>query len=393
MANGYFERGEIYWVNLGSGFMEAKVARPGLIISADKVNASGQVSVAFLTTRTNDRAYAVPTEATGKSSMIKCDSLTTISTSVLGQCIGFLNSAEMREVEDVLEEVFDLGYADDETLKAKEREISDRDAVIAEKDAEIVKLREMVAAAEKKAEDAELSYKIENDMWQKLYDKVLNQVVDMKYTNDLFLKDRLGRKEAKVVPVVTMKEPEPVEPPKVEEQPQENRLDINHCTITALKKLGFSLGLARQIVDRRPYKSVGDLKNVPGMKATQYRIMEPKLCCTPVVEEKSKPKKGSESALVEPDTGYEEPEVVEAPAAPETEVVNTPEKVTATGKVNVNTATWEELTRLVGLNRTTAQHITAYRNKHGKFEKLEDLTQVSRFGKTCLKKYGPMLEV
>lgn len=384
MANGYFERGEIYNVRLDSGLgSEEGAFRPGLIVSNDAGNRTSPcVIVVYLTTKERKYSHCIETMATGRRSWALCDQIVCVDKTRLARLMGTCDSSEMRQIDGALEQVLDLGYDDTPALAEKDREIADRDALITEKDAEIAKLREAVAAANKRAEDAELSYKIENDMWQKLYDKVLNQVVDMKYTNDLFLRDHLGRQEQKVVPVITMKEPEPVEPPKVEEQPQpeEDQLDINHCTITALKKLGFSLGLARQIVDRRPYKSVGDLKNVPGMKATQYRIMEPKLCCTPVVEEKPK----VVSALVEPDTGHEEPEIVEVP---EPEAVDVPEKV------NVNTATWEELVRVTGLSKCTAQYITAYRNKHGKFEKLEDLTQVSRFGKTCLKKYGPKLEV
>lgn len=371
MANGYFERGEIYRIRSTDSFgCEQSAFRPGLIVSGDIGNRlSPVVQIAYLTTKDHSDHLNIEVTATGRRSFVICNQIMTVDKRRLGDLMGVLNAAEMRKIDDALEEVFDLGYADDEELAAKDREISDRDVLIAEKDVEIAKLREAVAAATKRAEDIELSCKVENAMWQKLYDKVLNQLVDMKYTADL------SRKETKVVPVITMADPVKEEA-VVEKQPEleevvDERLDINSCTITALKKLGFSLGLARQIVDRRPYSKVEDLKSVPGMKATQYRIMEPKLCCVPV----------QRSGLAEPDTGCEEPEVVEVPGAVEPT------------KVNVNTATWNELQQLAGLSKATAQNIVAYRNKHGKFENLEALTQVSRFGQTCLLKYGPKLEV
>jgi competence ComEA-like helix-hairpin-helix protein len=145
----------------------------------------------------------------------------------------------------------------------------------------------------------------------------------------------------------------------------DERVDINHCTITALKKLGFSLPMAKTIKERRPYKSVLDLKQVPGMKATQYRIMEPKLCCTPIIEE---PK---QEVLPEP-----EPE----------EAVNV--------KVNVNTVeNARKLTELTGMAVRSSQGILRYRSENGPFATLDDLLKVPEFGAICMKRYRDKLEV
>ncbi len=47
------------------------------------------------------------------------------------------------------------------------------------------------------------------------------------------------------------------------------------------------------------------------------------------------------------------------------------------GKVNINTATEDELTTLKGVGPSKAQKIIEYRNTYGKFEKIEDIMNVS----------------
>ncbi len=52
----------------------------------------------------------------------------------------------------------------------------------------------------------------------------------------------------------------------------------------------------------------------------------------------------------------------------------------AGGKVNINTATAEELTLLPRVGATVAQRIIDYRSKNGRFKKAEDLLHVSGIG-------------
>jgi len=52
----------------------------------------------------------------------------------------------------------------------------------------------------------------------------------------------------------------------------------------------------------------------------------------------------------------------------------------AVNKVNINTATLEALDTLPGIGPKTAQKIIAWREEHGKFQRIEDLMAVKGIG-------------
>jgi competence protein ComEA len=52
----------------------------------------------------------------------------------------------------------------------------------------------------------------------------------------------------------------------------------------------------------------------------------------------------------------------------------------STGKVNINSATAQELDGLPGIGPTLAQRIIEYRTSHGVFERIEDINEVSGIG-------------
>ena len=56
------------------------------------------------------------------------------------------------------------------------------------------------------------------------------------------------------------------------------------------------------------------------------------------------------------------------------------EETKATGKVNINTATAEELEALPGIGPVYAQRIVDYRSQHGPFSNLLELTNVTGIG-------------
>lgn len=322
MANGYYERGEIYMIRLDNGIgSEEGTFRPGLIVSSDQGNrTNGTVVVAYLTTKEHDCPINVETMATGRLSNILTNQVATIDKRRMKKHVGTLSVDEMATVERSLR--VSLGIGADPEVKEKEREIESLNAEIAELKLHIGK-----------AEQTELSYKVEVAMWQKLYERALDQLVEFK----------LGRDMARmpVVESVEEKAEEPVEEPAEEpvEEAAEKKVDINSCTITALRKLGFTVGMAKAVVEHRPYVDVSDVKEVPGIKATIFRVVEPKLCCSMT-------------------TVGVEPEPVEV------------------GKVNINTATGKEIAA-VGVPLGTAYSITSYRKKNGPYSSLEDLIGVN----------------
>ena len=375
MANGYFERGEIYWVRMDNGFGgEQGVGRPGLILTENNMNTKcSTVTIAFLSKQNHsNNPFYLPVEATGITSYVILNHIMTYDKSRIGKYLGVLNGEEQKLVDDALENAFDLGYVDEASLKEKESEIDGLKLLLSEANAETAG-----AKAEIVKRDEEIaSLRMEIEMWQKCYGRCMDMLVDVKVSGDL------SRRTAASVKVVDPDEPAIA--PKKSEGPklpvvlgdlpkhpatEDNRLDINSCTATALKKIGFSLAMVRKIVQARPFKNLEDLKRVNGLKATQYKIMEPKLCCVPVVE-------------------------LEPEAAEELPVVESSNEESLGNKVNINKInSITALQEKTGMCQRTASEIIRHREQFGDYERVEDLLNLKNFGVIAMNRYGHMLEV
>lgn len=64
-----------------------------------------------------------------------------------------------------------------------------------------------------------------------------------------------------------------------------------------------------------------------------------------------------------------------------------------TGKLNINTATEDQLRMLPGIGPAKAQRVLAYRKKYGKFKRVRDLRRVKGFGYKTVKKLSGHLTV
>ncbi len=65
----------------------------------------------------------------------------------------------------------------------------------------------------------------------------------------------------------------------------------------------------------------------------------------------------------------------------------------ATERLNLNTATVEELVQIKGIGETLARRIVEYRDQHGPFRSVDDLLQVKGIGEKKLKAMRPFVTV
>ena len=63
------------------------------------------------------------------------------------------------------------------------------------------------------------------------------------------------------------------------------------------------------------------------------------------------------------------------------------------GKININTASIDDLTKLPGVGKATAQRIIDYRAQNGTFEDIEDLKKIKGIGKAKFEKMAPKITI
>jgi competence protein ComEA len=73
--------------------------------------------------------------------------------------------------------------------------------------------------------------------------------------------------------------------------------------------------------------------------------------------------------------------------------ISNPTQTTEQGKININTATLEELETLPDIGESKAQSIIDYRTNYGSFQSVDDLLYVSGFGPAIIKDIENLIEV
>lgn len=358
-------RGDIYRVRLDTGWVsEQGATRPALVISSNIGNrTSPTVIVAYMTTKDHEIGVQYgPTKATGIPSYVCCEQIATVSKQrITGGIMGSLTPNEMKEVEDKLDEALDLGYMDDAPIKEKEREINALKLQMEELRSEILRLK---TSLEAKADEV-LTRDVELAVAKRMYEKAVGIIAAMKAEPDLPKPPPIERAKVKVAEqnVVEPKVAEP-EPPKNPEPPKKEEpklLDINSATFSQLRGIGLSNNLVLAVINKRPFKKIEDMKGV--VNAAQYGIIKNKIYCVPVV-------------------------VAEEPAPPKVE-----EPKVGGVKINVNTASAQEIHDVSGLSLTACFAITGKRKREGLFKSLDELVIPGRLSAATLEKYRDKFEV
>ena len=74
-------------------------------------------------------------------------------------------------------------------------------------------------------------------------------------------------------------------------------------------------------------------------------------------------------------------------------MVNTPINTNSTGKININTATIEQLSTLYGIGEVKAKSIIEYREKNGRFKSIEEIGNVDGIGSKTIDKLRDKVDI
>lgn len=324
--DGEIRRGEVYWVTVDDSVGdEIQTGRPAVVLSGNGANAgSNTVIVAFMTSSGAGKWSRVRVWLDGSYSQVCCDQIRTVDKSRLTSKKGFLSAEDMGRVTGAVANALCVP-------------ISSGERVVPKKDSEgLEKLT------------------LERDMYKRMYEMVMDAFVKVRVTDAIEERTRAELESEAYFGSESVEKPEekPEEEPE-EEEPEEEpeKPDINTCTKTELVKLGISKTAAHSIVANRPYKSVSDLRTVPGVTKVAYRLIKGKVCC--VVE----------------------PEKVELP------------------KLNLNTCTAKEIVDVLGVSKVYAYSLTGYRNRNGKYVSVEEVADVPHLPKNFLERFRDRLTV
>lgn len=255
------KRGEVYYIRFddGDGYQTA-IGRPAIIVSSEyglKVNRSTVMVVYCTTNLTRTGSHFVRLTTTGRISLAKCNEIYTVDRQRVDSFMCTLNEYEMKNVDEQIATCLGITLKDNDCVGGEEQQ---EDEVIEK-------------ATPVDVEDEKAALEVEAVMYKRLYEKALNQLVELKFDKD------------------SSRQPEL----------------INYVETQAEQK-----------------------------KTTQKYF---------------------------------------------------------SGKVNINSAQWDEIYEKTGISEKTARNIVVYRNKNGKYKSTDDLLNVPRFGVGCMRKYGGMLEV
>ena len=323
-------RGEVWWVaSEGSSDWEMNFGRPAVVVSGNDGNEKTDWVIVAFTSSKAPRVTAIFPKVQTPDGMkrVLCNKIFTVKKTRLERKICTLTESEMIRVSGALAVAMCIPQYPAKT----------------------------VVESPKQPADDTVALRCEIDMLRRMYETVIDQLVEMRVANDLAQRANLPKvevapevvEEPPVVEAVVVVEPAPV----VERVTvARESVDINHCSEMVLREMGLSEADCDAIIGCRPFVSVLELYCVPDIDTKWVTANEHRFICTPV--------------------GSEEP----------------------VKKVNLNTCGGRDLIEL-GMSSSSAYKITSYRNRKGPFAAVEDLMKIHGIGQRFVDTWADKLEV
>lgn len=155
-------------------------------------------------------------------------------------------------------------------------------------------------------------------------------------------------------------------------------VDVNSADAKALETLpGIGPTIAQRIIDGRPYQSLDDLAKVKGVGPSKAQALKGRVVFGASGVPAKKPVNTARPATGAVTGSSPPPAAAPAPrSSSATKGATSAAKLAPGEKININTATAEELDRLPGIGPTKAKAIVDYRNQNGPFQTIQDIEKV-----------------